>query len=98
MKKNEMIDRLQNTVIPSDCPGWPPSVDRARLNLIDALLNGELFIDYVDHNAVQIPGPCVCVRNAVKYAGLEKDLLVHTGIYTTTVTFFTDHYNPDFYN
>lgn len=98
MKKAEIISILENTVIPTDCPGNAQSVEFARVNLINALKSGARFIDYPNHHAVSIDGPCVCVRRLATIAGLEKTLLVHTGIYTTSVTFFTAHYNPDYYN
>ncbi len=93
-----MISILEKTVIPPDCPGMASSVELARVNLIAALRAGKLFIHYPDHHAVNIPGPCVCVRRLVIIAGLENELLVHTGIYHTSITYFTNHYNPDFYN
>ena len=93
MNKQEIIATLKDTIIPTDCSGWYPSVEKARLNLISELESGRLFIDYEDHKAVSIQGPCVCARNVAKYAGLEEVLLVHTGIYTTTVTYYNSR-NP----
>lgn len=93
MNKQEIINVLKNTVVSTDCPGWYPSVEMARLNLIAELESGRLFIDYEDHKAVNIQGACICARTAVQCAGLTDVLLVHTGIYTTTVTFYNSR-NP----
>jgi hypothetical protein len=98
MKKAEIISILENTVIPDDCPGNSQSVEFARVNLINALKSGDRSINYPDHHAVDIAGPCICVRRLAIIAGLEKALLIHTGIYRTGVTYFTNHYNPDYYN
>lgn len=98
MKKEQIISTLENTVIPADCPGMPSSVERARVNLIAALKSGKRCIDYPDHHAVNIPGPCVCVRRLVEIAGLDNDLLVHVGIQNTSITYFTNFYNTDYYN
>lgn len=49
MRKEQIISILENAIIPADCPGWPPSIELARVNLISALKAGKRAIDYPDH-------------------------------------------------
>jgi len=88
MTKKQIIDALKGAEQACKNTYSPISVESARQSLIRELQINNLWIDYPDHKAVRIPGPCVVARALAKCAGLSNVLLIHTGIYETTITFY----------